>query len=518
MIDRIHRIGRGAFELLRRPLSTATDSHQNPLNNLGALTVFFLWIVLVSGIWLLIFFRTSVSTAFESVEYLTYEQWYVGGIMRSLHRYASDAAIVTILVHVIKEFVFNRYRRNRWFTWVTGIPLVWMVFVLGISGYWLVWDELAQYVAISSAELLDRVPIFTDSMAGNFLSDDVLSDRFFTLMAFLHLIGLPIFLVFGIWLHVFRLNGPRINPPRRMMAATLLCMLVLSAVYPAVSHEKANLAMTPQVLRLDWFYLHVFPLIQKWSPGWVWALLVGVSSVIVIAPWAPTAKKVLPAVVDLDNCNGCRRCVDDCPFGAVEMVPRTDGSNYSHEASVSSNLCVSCGLCVGACPTATPFRSRSALIPGIDMPDRSAADIREDIIRHGVRQSGTTHILVFACDGDQQAEILRRAGVDVVTLKCMGHLQPSFIDFVLSRRYTDGVLLLGCQDGNCNFRYGALWTEQRVGRQRDPRLRKRTDTGRIALGWASPWSEHADVVKKYEAVRDKVQRDHPIGETVEPAL
>jgi type II secretory pathway component PulC len=67
MIERVHNLGRGVFELLRRPLSWAFDSDQNPLNYLGALTVFFCWIVLVSGIWLLIFFRTSVSAAFESV-------------------------------------------------------------------------------------------------------------------------------------------------------------------------------------------------------------------------------------------------------------------------------------------------------------------------------------------------------------------------------------------------------------------------------------------------------------------
>jgi len=264
MLAMLQKAGRAGFEVLRRPLSRAFAHDENPLNHLGALTIYFCWIVLISGIWLLIFFRTSVNGAFESVEYLTNEQWYLGGIMRSLHRYASDAAIVTILVHIIKEFVFDRYRRNRWFNWITGIPLVWMIFLLGITGYWLVWDELAQYVAINSAELMDSIPVFTDSMAGNFLSDDLLSDRFFTLMAFLHLIGLPIFLVFGIWLHVFRLNGPRINPPKRMMAATLICMLVLSAVFPAISHEKANLAMTPQMLNFDWYYLHIYPLVQKW--------------------------------------------------------------------------------------------------------------------------------------------------------------------------------------------------------------------------------------------------------------
>ncbi|MGI9261484.1 MAG: cytochrome b N-terminal domain-containing protein [Woeseiaceae bacterium] len=505
MIERVHSIGRGAFRLLRRPFSRAFDSEQNPLNYLGALTVFFLWIILVSGIWLLIFFRTSVSAAFDSVEYLTREQWYLGGVMRSLHRYASDAAIITILLHVIKEFVFDRYRSVRWFNWVTGIPLIWIVFPLGITGYWLVWDELAQYVAISSAELIDRIPIFTDSMAGNFMSDDVLSDRFFTLMAFLHLIGLPIFLVFGIWLHVFRLNGPRINPPRRMMAATLLCLLVLSVVYPAISHEPANMASTTQVLRLDWFYLHVYPLIQSWSPGSVWVLLVGISSVMTLAPWVPPAKKTEPAVIDLENCNGCKRCVDDCPFGAVEMVPRTDGSSYSHEASVDSNLCVSCGLCVGACPTATPFRSRSALIPGIDLPDRSAAEIRKNIIEQAASASTEPRVLVFGCKDDREAGRLQCAGANVITVNCMGHLQPSYFDFVLSRDHADGILLLGCQDGNCNYRLGAEWTEQRIARERDPRLRKRTDSTKIALSWQTPWSDFAGAVATYEAFEAKLR-------------
>lgn len=499
MIEHVHRFGRGVFALVQVPMRRAFESSANPLNNLGALTIFFFWIVLVSGIWLLIFFRTSVSGAFESVESLTHEQWYLGGVMRSLHRYASDAAIVTILVHILKEFVFNRYRRNRWFTWVTGVPLIWMIFPLGITGYWLVWDELAQYVAISSAELIDRIPVFTDSMAGNFLSDELLSDRFFTLMAFLHLIGLPIFLVFGIWLHVFRLTSPRINPPRRLMAGTLLCLLVLSVLYPAVSHEQANLAMTPNVLRLDWFYLHFYPLIQLTSPGWVWVMLVATSSLIIVAPWAPRQKAESVALVSLDYCNGCQRCVDDCPFGAVEMVPRTDGSNYSHEAAVDQDLCVSCGICVGACPTATPFRSQGELIPGIDLPDDDAASLRSAIIAFGAENT-ESRILAFGCCDDDNLRELQRAGLPVVAIRCMGQLQPSFIDFALSRGHAKGVLLLGCKNGSCSYRFGLDWTSQRLARQRDPMIRRRVDMTRVAMAWQAPWVGYKNAVDTYKAV------------------
>jgi quinol-cytochrome oxidoreductase complex cytochrome b subunit len=231
MLRLIQRAGRFIFDGPQKLLDRAFGNTLNPLRYLGTLTIFFLWIVLVSGLWITIFFHTSVTGAYESVEYLSNDQWYLGGVMRSLHRYASDAAIVTLVLHIFKEFVFDRYRNARWFSWMTGVPLLWMIIPLGITGYWLVWDQLALYVAIVSSELIDALPIFTDSMARNFLSVESLSNRFFTLMAFMHLIGLPIFLVFGIWVHVFRINRPNINPPRRVMAGALLSMLLLSVVY-----------------------------------------------------------------------------------------------------------------------------------------------------------------------------------------------------------------------------------------------------------------------------------------------
>ncbi len=507
MLALLQKTGRSGFSLLRRSLARGFSSQDNPLGHLGALTIFFCWIVLISGIWLLIFFRTSVSGAFESVEYLTREQWYLGGIMRSLHRYASDAAIVTIVLHITKEFCSDTYRLKRWFSWVTGMPLIWMMFPLGITGYWLVWDELAQYVAITSAELLDRLPIFTDSMAANFLSDLSLSDRFFTLMAFLHLIGLPLFLVFGIWLHVFRLSKPNINPPRSLMAGTLACMLVLSLVFPAESQGKADLAMVPRTIELDWFYLHVYPLVQMWSPGWVWVLLLGLSTLVVVAPWLPPGKTMPAAKVDLDNCNGCRRCADDCPFGAIQMGPRSDEQSYELEAVVDSDLCVSCGLCVGACPTSTPFRARSELVPGIDLPDWSAAMLRESIRENAAKLSGDNRVMAFACRGSTALLQLSRAGKAVVEVRCMGQLPPSFLDFVLSRDYADGVLLTGCSGGDCKYRYGMQWTEQRTFRQRDPRLRKRVNNQRIACGWRQPWSLHGSALKMHSAFQEYLDAD-----------
>ncbi|MCJ7814604.1 MAG: cytochrome b N-terminal domain-containing protein, partial [Xanthomonadales bacterium] len=415
MLKALQKAGKFLFEPVRRLLDRGFGHKLNPLNYLGALTIYFFWIVVVSGIWLFIFFKTSVIGAYESVEYLTHDQWYLGGVMRSLHRYASDAAIITVALHLLKEFVYDRHRDMRWFSWITGVPLIWLVIPLGITGYWLVWDQLGWYVALTSAELLDWLPIFSESMARNFLSSEALSNRFFTLMAFLHLIGLPLFLVFGIWLHVLRINGPRINPPKALMAGSLVAMTALSLVYPALSQGEVDMTTVPSSLGLDWYYLLVYPLVKYWSPGWVWALLTGTSLLLIMVPWMPPLKGKSLAVVDLDNCNGCARCNEDCPFGAITMMPRSDGQAYETEAVVDPALCMTCGLCTGSCPTATPFRRHSALSPGIDIPDLSAAVLREKLLEAAEKLQGDRRIMVFTCREDIKSARLRRILNDAET-------------------------------------------------------------------------------------------------------
>jgi quinol-cytochrome oxidoreductase complex cytochrome b subunit len=79
LLGAVQKFGQALFTPVRRILNRGFGQELNPLNYLGALTIYFFWIVLISGIWLFIFFKTSVVGAYESVEYLTNEQWYTGG-------------------------------------------------------------------------------------------------------------------------------------------------------------------------------------------------------------------------------------------------------------------------------------------------------------------------------------------------------------------------------------------------------------------------------------------------------
>jgi len=469
---------------LELPFSRAFGARANPFHHLGALAIYFLYVALVTGLYLFVFYRTSIEGAWQSVESLSRDQRYAGGIMRSLHRFASDAAVVMMVLHLLRELVRGRMTGPRWFSWLTAMPLVWIIIAFGVTGYWMVWDELAQYVAIGSARMLDWLPIFTEPMSRNFLDNASVSDRMFTLIAFLHLVGLPIVCVLSIWFHLLRVRFPRINPPRRLMAGSLAAMLVLALVFPVTSHPPADLDRPVGVLAIDWFYLAGFPLQSMTSESVLWALSGGGTLLVSALPWVVPRRRQPAARVYLPDCSGCSFCAEDCPYGAIDMLPRSDGRNFELEAKVDESLCVSCGICTGACPSSSPFRQREPLTTGIELPQYPIDALRAALDRG--REAGHEAVVVIGCDYSVPVREFDSESVHTLAVPCIGFVPPAAIDYALRSAGYRGVLLSGCESCDCHHRLGDRWTEERLARSRQPGLRSRVDRDRLLALWLKP--------------------------------
>lgn len=497
LLGAVQGILRRGFDVIERVFDRLFGPALNPLAQLGALGFFFFWIVTVSGIYLFIFFDTGIERAYESVEWISTAHWFHAGVMRSLHRYAADLMVVMVAVHLLRQFAYDQYRGSRWFSWVTGLPMIWLLYGSGITGYWLVWDRLAQYVALTTSELLDYLPIFGEPIARNFIATGTLTSRFFSLMVFMH-IAVPLILLFVMWVHILHVSRPKINPPRMLAALSLIALVGVSIWKPALSQGHVDLTHAPVEVGLDWFFLSLYPLTDIWGKGGAWAFLGAFSLMIALMPWLPPLRRAKPATVDLDHCNGCARCAEDCPYEAIRIVPRTDGLPYPVQAQVNPSLCTSCGICVGACPSSTPFRRTEELKTGIDLPDYSLNELRARTVAAAKALTGPARVLIFACEhgGARSLE-------GAVPLPCVAMAPPSLFDFVLSRDLADGVVIAGCAESACFNRLGVAWTEQRLAGTRDPYLRARVPRERIATVWASIYARRR-VLAQIDAFRVKI--------------
>jgi NAD(P)H-flavin reductase/quinol-cytochrome oxidoreductase complex cytochrome b subunit len=286
MLKLVQRGGQWLYLHVERFFNFAFGEENNPLYHLGAITYFLFWVVLATGLYLYVFFKTGVEEAYASVEKLSVAQWYWGGVIRSLHRYASDGMVLGMVLHLGRHFMFDHYRSFRWFSWVSGVIVLWLVYISGINGYMLPWDRLAQFVTVGTAEWLDWLPLFNGTLIRNFIFEGAVNDRLFSLLSFLH-IGLPLGLLALLWVHTTRVPRAKTTPPRPIMAWLGGSLVILSLLRPALSQGPANLAAVPTTIELDWYYLPIFPLMYAWSVRAVWLLVGGLTLLLVLLPWLP---------------------------------------------------------------------------------------------------------------------------------------------------------------------------------------------------------------------------------------
>lgn len=501
----VTRALRAADEALTSRFDHAFNATHNPWRHLGALAFLCLVLAVVSGIVAYALYDTSVSGAYQSGLRLQNDPTGLGRLLRGLHRYGADACMLLTLLHLLREGVRGHFRGVRWFSWLTGLPLLWMLWIAGLTGLWLLWDQRAIFSVTATAEWLQVLRLGADLLARNFLTSETLNDRFFSLIMFVH-IGLPLLLLAAMWVHVQRLSQVRLWPPRSLLLASLATLALLALAVPVLSLGPANTGHTPPQLSLDWFYQVLHPLVDAWSARSVWLLAALLTLALALLPLLREPRQPAPALVDLEHCNGCTRCVADCPFGALTMVARSDASGYALQVAVNSALCAGCGICVGSCPSATPLRRSQSLVSGIELPAAPLAALRDEL-RHRVAALGGAHkVVLFGCRQAADFSALADASTAVLTLECAAMLPTTFVEYAL-RQGACGVVIAGCREGDCEFRLGDRWLQERLLGRREPRLRASVRREQIEVVWSG--RDMLDVGAALASVRQRALAPTP---------
>lgn len=443
------------FQKLSHFMSRLFSSKLNPLYHLGAIAIFLLIIDVVSGVYLFFFYSIDPQTSYQSVERISED--FLGNIMRGIHRYSSDALILTTLTHMVHVIITDRFRMFRWVAWVTGVATLLIFLAIGISGYILVWDARAQLTGLLTAKFFSFLPVFGDALMSAFLGSDIkYLGGLFRILLFAH-IALTILIVFTLWVHVMRNARPRLIPPRFLYITITILLITLSLIFPAKSDPPAYINRLPFEMSVDWFYLFSYPLLKYIPMSINWLIFLGFFTFLFVFPWLIKGKRNPPARIDFEKCTGCEQCYIDCPYEAIVM----EEYDNKKKALLKESKCAGCGICVGSCSSLA-----------IDIPTFPLEETMEKIERE------KASYVVFRCPFS--AIPPKREKLLTFTVPCIGVVNTKYVEDILNMG-VEGVVLVSCEYEDCYFREGNKWLEERYERKRRPILRKKVMGGRVLI-------------------------------------
>ena len=455
----------------------------NPFYHLGTLTIFLLILLTVTGLYLTIFYRPGSDRAYASILFI--DASWLGSLMRTVHRYTSDALILVATLHALKMFLSDRFWGSRWLAWVSGWGLVVLFWVIGTMGYFLVWDQAAQWLMDYSLRFL------SGSLSVSFLGPDASSRTFsfFVIILFLH-VFMPLGLVLGILVHGMRLARTRYWAPRWLMVVTGVAAVLVGLLWPVTSNPAADFHNLISRVFVDWWYLGFLPLSAWLGQPLFWGLSTLAIGLLVALPWIGRGQHLGPAVVIEPACTGCALCARECPYHAVEMEPRDDDTPFSTIAVMRPSLCTGCGICVAACADSA-----------IELEALHAAVVRQDLHRalHELMDPEEPPVVIYACDRHAAlaslpplepapskdleiplipAKLPPRVNyglwrdqdgqphpVMTAMVPCMGMLHPTWAAEIIEAGAA-GTIMLTCPFEDCAYREGPFWVEDRMRRRR----------------------------------------------------
>jgi cytochrome b6 len=245
----------------------------------GGMTLFLFVVQVVTGILLLLYYRPSSETAFESVQFIITEVKF-GWLIRSVHSWSANLMILTLFIHMFSVFFMRAYYPPREITWVSGAVLLFISICFGFSGYLLPWNEVSFFATKVGTDIAGVVPVVGKPMLRFLRGGDEVTGATLTRFFGFHVAVLPATATVFLALHVLLVqqHGMSVPPksatqPARKMKFIpnfLLRDLIgwilaigvlasLAAIFPwELGHKADPFAPAPAGIKPEWYFLFMF--------------------------------------------------------------------------------------------------------------------------------------------------------------------------------------------------------------------------------------------------------------------
>lgn len=471
--SKIFSIINSFFRPLDRFFNRIYGTRYNPLYQTGTITVSLLTFALISGLYLIFFYR--LSAPYESVLHIQ-NHIFLGKWVRSFHRYVSDAAVIAVIIHILRMILQAKTWGPRTLAWISGVVSVMFLMISGWTGFVMVWDQQGQRLAQTGAKILDQLPIFPEPISHGFTGAIPPSSSFFFMNLFLH-VAIPLGMILVLWIHTSRIKTSVWFPQKKLNLFLVLSFVVLSVFWVSPLAPKADLLHILGKHPVDLYYNFWLLFVDQSSQMILWFLGVGVLLLLTVPWWLkpPISIRPQPSFNNPLICEGCSQCYNDCPYEAITMIPRTVGKGSPIVAQVNPNKCVSCGICAASCTTYTIGP------PGRKGPDqlatmRSFKDLHPE-------PTPSTHVLMYCTSNSIEAELAQYQSQHPETLlypmACGGTIHATVVD-QLVKTYGQ-ITMLCCPPRNCQNRGGIELLQNRLSGVITPTLSEKVSRSQINL-------------------------------------
>ena len=173
------------------------------------LTLFSL--LVVSGFFLLMYYKPDVNLAFDSVNHTIMTEVAFGWLWRHIHAVAASMIFLIIYIHMFVAIYYGSFKKGREMVWIGGMLLFVLFSAEAFSGYMLPWGQMSYWAAAVITNLFGGIPFIgpdvVEWVRGNFVVADSTLTRFFML----HVCLLPIVILGVIASHFYTLRMPHVN-------------------------------------------------------------------------------------------------------------------------------------------------------------------------------------------------------------------------------------------------------------------------------------------------------------------
>lgn len=175
---------------------------------LGGTPAYLFFIQITTGILLAFYYVPSAEQAYESVAAITHAVPF-GWFVRSVHKWAGNLMIVTVILHMTRVFFSCAFRHPRQLNWIIGVCLLGATLTMGFTGYSLIYEQLSYWGITVATELTSATPVVGEALATFMRGGSEVGPNTLTRMFNLHVGILPVLMIGLIGMHVavLRLHG-----------------------------------------------------------------------------------------------------------------------------------------------------------------------------------------------------------------------------------------------------------------------------------------------------------------------